>query len=185
MIMKYINHVRFLLAASVMVIAVAARADTISTRTETIQVPYPGSHIVDFTDFDVNHNGVLTLAETGEGLFYLFDNDGNEVIDNIEFDTERVYTLPLVEKHTTVSFDFDDDGLPDMVQHDVNTYITASGLDRFNYGPNGKMSPREFVNRSFLSLDKDDSKVIELDEWRTAYTESLRPVTAEQERYND
>lgn len=182
--MKYLNHMKVLLAVSALAIAVAARADTIRTQTETIQLPRAGSHIVEFMDFDANHDGILTLAETGDGLFYLFDGDGNEVIDNIEFDTERIYTLPVVERTTTVSFDFNDDGIPDRVDTSVDQYLALSGLERFNRGVDGKMSPREFVGRSFLGLDKDDSKVIELREWRTAYTESLRPLAAEQERYN-
>ena len=53
----------------------------------------------------------------------------------------------------------------------------------FDENKNG-LSAAEFIDANFNVLDIDDSKTIELDEWKSAYTEMTTPKNAQQERYN-
>jgi hypothetical protein len=174
-------------AAAVVALAVLAPtvpAATVTTTTVTTTAPLTTDATpIDFMAFDTNHDGVLSANEVGEKLFYLFDTDGNEVIDNVEFDQGRVYTLQKVKKTTTVAVDLNDDGIPDSVTSDADVALQNTHLARFN--TNGdKLSAHEFIDKSFLALDVNDDKTIDLNEWKQAYAESVRPITAIQERYN-
>src|SRR5690606_18064770 len=115
--------------------------------------------------------------------FYIFDADGNHVIDNIEFDQPRVITVAPMEKHTIRMVGYEDDGVVEVSSYSYETFMEGSGLTRFDNDLDG-LSAREFIGRSFLSLDKDDSKAIELDEWKAAYKDTRRPRAADQDNYN-
>lgn len=144
----------------------------------------PGINYIDFNRMDRNHDGILSRSEVGAELFYLFDRDGNEIIDNVEFDRVGVYTLTPLQKETVFKIDFDEDGMADVTEYNVENFLDRTRLSRFDTDNNG-LSPREFIRSSFLKLDDNDSKAIELDEWEKAYTASILPKAAEQDRYNN
>jgi hypothetical protein len=179
------TRISLLAATALMTAALATGASAASITKTTVVTTEPIANAVpiDFMAFDRNHDGVLSANEIGAQLFYIFDADGNEVIDNIEFDQARVYTVGKVKKETTFSLDLNDDGIPDQVSTDVDYALEQSHLARFNNG-GAKLSAREFIGDSFLRLDVNDDKAIDLKEWKQAYAKSVRPETAIQERYN-
>lgn len=171
--------------AALIMLAPHANAATVTETTVVTTEPISKKAIpIDFMAFDRNHDGILSANEIGEQLFYIFDADGNEIIDNIEFDQARVYTMEQVNKTTTVAIDLNDDGFADQVSStDYNTVLQHTRLARFN-NEGSKLSAREFIDESFLKLDINEDKAVDLKEWKQAYIESVRPTTAIQERYN-
>jgi hypothetical protein len=176
-----------LLLASAACIACAvpfkSQAETITKKTVIHQKNIEGVQKTNFKAFDLDNNGILSMNEVGEKLFYIFDTDGNEVIDNIEFNNEQVMTIIPMEKDTYTYVDWDDDNQPEQVTYTYETFIEESPLMRFDEDMDG-LSPADFIESSFLRLDDDDSKAIELDEWKEAYIETVIPENAKQERYN-
>lgn len=163
--------------------APAVNADTtVTTETMVQQKDLPNVKKTNFSAFDLNEDGILSMQEVGTKLFYIFDTDGNEVIDNIEFDKKQVMTVIPMEKNTYTYVDFDADGEAEEATYTHETFFEVSGLMRFDDNMDG-LSASEFIAHSFLELDDDKSAVIELEEWQEAYEESVRPATAEQERY--
>jgi hypothetical protein len=85
---------KLLLATTAAVLLIAGgtsvQAETITETTVVKPVDQPHLNKVDFSAFDLNHDGILSMPEVGEKLFYIFDLDGNEVIDNIEFTKESL-----------------------------------------------------------------------------------------------
>lgn len=160
-----------------------AKAETITTQTTISPVPLENVNRVNFSEMDLNRDGILSRAEVGEKLFYIFDTDGNMIVDNIEFKNKRVYTVIPVEKKTVVMTDFNDDGTPDDATMTYESFIRESGLMRFDEDKDG-LSPADFIQQSFLSLDDNKDGAIDIDEWKEAYIASRRPLAAEQERYN-
>lgn len=160
--------------------------DSITTTTKSVvsQKPIEGHVEVDFDSLDVNNNGVLSMPEVGQRLFYIFDVDGNEVIDNIEFTQNRVITIAPMEKHTLKMVDFESDGNVELSTYTYETFSRTSGLTRFDEDRDG-LSASEFIDTSFLKLDTDESKAIELDEWKKAYIASRAPKAADQDGYNN
>ena len=182
--MKLSGKVLLASAACVALMSVApANAETVTTKTVVHQKVVPDTDKVNFSAFDINHDGVLSMDEVGEKLFYVFDTDGNETIDNLEFDHRQVMTIIPMEKDTYTYVDWDNDGDVDESTYTYQTFFQQSGLMRFDNNMDG-LSPAEFINEGFLALDDDKSTVIELDEWKEAYQHSMRPSAAEQERYN-
>lgn len=178
---------KLLTAAALLVYAGEARAETtttvITTKTTTSPQPMPNTDMVEFETFDTNKDGILSMAEVGEELFYLFDRDGNQVIDNIEFDQNSVLTITPMKKETVTMVDKYGDGNIEHTTYTYETFLRQSQLARFADDYDG-LSPREFINDSFLALDDNDDKAITLDEWKEAYTAMTIPKNAEQERYN-
>jgi hypothetical protein len=178
---------RKLLAVSTAVCALSliavAQAETVTTRTVVEQKEISGVQKTNFSAFDLNNDHVLSMAEVGEKLFYIFDTDGNEVIDNIEFNQKRVMTIIPMEKETFTYVDFDNDGQAERAAHTHESFIQKSGLMRFDDEMDG-LSAADFIENSFLELDDDTSKAIELEEWKEAYTVMVSHSNAEQERYN-
>jgi hypothetical protein len=172
--------------AALAVIAPHAPAATVTQTTVVTTAPITTDAIpVDFMAFDRNHDGILSSGEVGQTLFYIFDADGNEIIDNVEFDQARVYTMEKVKKEVTVKLDLNNDGIADRIEADTDTALQHTHLARFGSGAaDTKLSAREFIDSSFLKLDINDDKAIDLKEWKQAYIESVRPETAIQERYN-
>ena len=160
-----------------------ATADTVTTKTVVHQKDLPNVKKTNFSAFDLNLDGTLSMKEVGTKLFYIFDTDGNEVIDNIEFDHKQVMTIIPMEKDTYTYIDWDNDGDTDQATFTYETFFKESGLMRFDDNMDG-LSAADFIEYSFLELDDDNSKVIELNEWKEAYEQSSSPPNAEQERYN-
>lgn len=163
--------------------ASTANADTVTKQTTVTQKDLPDTYKVNFAAMDLNHDGILSRSEVGRKLFYIFDTDGNEVIDNIEFDKPKVLTVIPLEKTELTMVDFDDDGKPDVTKYTSEEFANFSMLNRFDKDNDG-LSAEEFIGESFLKLDTDKSKVIEIKEWRDAYIASLSPLSAKQYRYN-
>lgn len=163
-----------------------APGETITTTTRTMVTPKPVDALrVNFDAFDRNRNGILSMDEVGEHLFYLFDTDGNEVIDNVEFYNKRIITIAPMEKHTLKMVDVENPaGTVTSSTYNYETFYSTSGLTRFDSDLDG-LSPAEFIDSSFLKLDTDNSKAIELDEWKSAYALSRTPLAARQDNYNN
>jgi hypothetical protein len=161
----------------------SAQAETIRTQTTISPVPLEDVNTVNFSEMDINRDGILSRTEVGEKLFYIFDTDGNMVVDNIEFRQKRVYTIIPVEQKTVVSTDFNDDGIADETKMTYDSFIRESGLMRFDEDKDG-LSPEDFIQQSFLSLDDNEDGTLDVEEWKEAYVASRRPLSAEQERYN-
>lgn len=156
-----------------------------TTVTKTQQVmPETGTRIVNFMDFDLNKDGILSTFEVGEMLFKLFDSDGNEVLDNVEYERRNVMTLVPMEKETIITFDFDNDGKADEIQHTYENFMESTHLTRFDDNGDG-ISPRDFAEKSLLEMDINRSKLVELNEWRGAYIESIAQKNAKHVQMNE
>lgn len=162
--------------------AVASADTTVTTKTVVHQKEIPNTNKTNFSAFDLNNDGILSMKEVGTKLFYVFDTDGNEVIDNIEFDHRQVMTIIPMEKDTMRFIDWDSDGNTDAATFERETFFQQSGLMRFDKNVDG-LSASEFITHTMLELDKDDSKVIELDEWKEGYKKRLTRDAADQENY--
>lgn len=158
--------------------------NTVTSTTQTVVTPVdlPNMEKTNFSAFDLNKDGILDMVEVGTKLFYIFDTDGNEVIDNIEFENKKVMTIIPMEKETFKFVDYNGDGAADDTSYTHEAFFKTSGLMRFDQNMDG-LSPHDFVEQTFLVLDDNNSKAIELDEWKEAYIKYARPPVAEQERY--
>jgi hypothetical protein len=153
--------------------AVPGRAETVRQNTTVTQVEIPNAEKIDFSAFDLNKDGVLSRAEVGEKLFYVFDVDGNHVIDNIEFNRKTVLTFIPMESQTVTAYDFNDDGHPEVTKVTYSTFMERSGLARFEKTSDG-LAPSDFLSpRAFNQLDVNKDKVIDIAEWKGAYIKSL------------
>ncbi len=92
-------------------------------------------------------------------------------------------TIIPMEKMTLKLVDYDDDGDADESSHTYETFIKESHLMRFDDNKDG-LSPAEFMSAGFEELDDDQDKLINLEEWKEAYLESLHAPVDEPERYN-
>lgn len=183
--MKFRNH--FLMTATAMMLMTGiAAAETTSVTTTTVVTPQERDDInmVEFSAFDYNHDGILSMEEVGEKLFYLFDRDGNEIIDNIEFTQNSVLTIAPMKKETITLVDYYNDGIIEQSTYTYETFLQESQLSRFADDLDG-LSPKEFVDTSFLIMDDNHDKAIDLQEWKEAYIAMVIPANAEQERYNN
>lgn len=161
----------------------AASAETVTTQTTVVQSDIPGVEKINFSQLDLNNDGILSRAEVARKLFYLFDGDGNEVIDNIEIKKNRVLTFIPLEKTQLTMIDFNDDGLVDKTHVSNEEFMKFSMLSRFDKDMDG-LNAQDFIGKSFLELDTDNSKAVEAREWRDAYIKSVAPLVAKQYRYN-
>lgn len=173
-----------LAAAAFTLISAPVHADTIKTTTMVKQQELPGVQKFDIKDFDSDHDGVITVEETGDHLFDLFDLNHDDILDNIEFTKRTILTVIPVKEETFTFRDFNSDGKVDASKYAYSTYIKKSGLYMFDEKKDG-LSPDDFVNASFLEMDKNNSHVIEPAEWREAYIQSRLPESAKQYRYNN
>lgn len=179
---------KFLLSTVAAMIAFggAAHAERTVTTTRTVisPQPVPGANMVNIDNMDRNGDGVLTMEEVGGELFYLFDRDGNEIIDNREFTRSSMVTVAPVQKETVTIIDRGSDGIADETIYTYDTFLERTQLSKFAKGRNG-LSPEEFIDTSFLRLDENDDKAVDIGEWREAYLAMAIPQSAEQERYNE
>ncbi len=175
----------FMMAAAILALTAGhARAETVRETTVIKEVDLPGVKKFDIKSFDDNHDGVITVEEAGDHLFHLFDLDSNGVIDNIEFTKKTIITVIPLEKQTTVFRDLNDDGRAETHTYTYSTFMERSGLGLFAENKSG-MSPQDFVKKSFLEMDTNNSHVIEPAEWRAAYVASRVPEANKQYRYNN
>lgn len=142
-----------------------------------------GVREINFVDFDVNRDSVLSANEIGELLFKLYDTDNNNVIDNNEYERRSVVTVMPVQKDTVVSYDFDGDGMPDATKHTYETFLQDTQLARFDKNNDG-LSAHEFTGLDFLSADVNKDKAIDLKEWQGTYISSIDKANKTKARFN-
>ena len=159
-----------------------ASAETITTKTYVETKDLPNVNEIEFGVFDVNNDGAYSMTEVGERLFKSFDRDSNGHIDNIEWDKKTVMTITPIEKETFKFIDYNDDGYTDTSTYTYETFFKASGLIKFDKNQNG-LSAEEFIGVGFETLDDDENKLIDIEEWKEAYIQTL-PKHAKQKSYN-
>lgn len=158
-------------------------AATITTETIVTPKDVPDTIKVDFMSFDLNGDNILSMSEIGRKLFKLFDRDGNDAIDNKEYKYRNIMTIIPMKKETFTFVDTDNDGKIEKTAYKYEDFIKYSGLMRFDKNMDG-LSPEEFIGKAFNQMDGNNSKVIELAEWETAYTTLLHAKTADPNLYN-
>ena len=161
----------------------SAHAETVQIKTKTQPIEVDSVREIPFSEFDVNQDGLYSKTEVGRKLFEVFDRDGNETIDNNEWEMRSIYTIVPMEKETYTFVDENNDGYVESSAYPYETFFQESGLGRFDDDKNG-LSPQEFIDEGYQSLDDDDNNLIELDEWEEAYSLSVKPKAAEQDNYN-
>jgi hypothetical protein len=181
--MKKLGKLMLASAAFVALSTGAAHAETVTTTTVVTPQAVPNMIQTDFAAFDLNGDNVLSMKEVGTKLFYIFDTDGNEIIDNIEINNRQVMTIIPMEKKTFTFVDLNNDGHAEASSYTSEAFIKDSRLARFDKNNDG-LSAGEFVEKSFLELDTDNSKAVELDEWKKAYIASLSAPNADPDHYN-
>jgi hypothetical protein len=152
-------------------------------RTEEHSVPALGARVINFIDFDMNRDGILSINEIGEMLFKLYDTDGNMVVDNIEFERRSVVTVLPMEKNTVIEYDFDGDGLADKTKYTYETFMKDTLLTRFDSNMNG-LSPHEFTDLPFLKADVNNDKVVDFKEWQGSYIPSIKKANEAKALFN-
>jgi hypothetical protein len=151
--------------------------------TEEHSMAATGARTINFMDFDLNKDGILSINEIGQMLFKFYDTDGNQVIDNNEYERRAVVTVLPMEKNTVVSYDFDGDGRPDETKYTYETFTRDTLLTRFDKNKDG-LSPHEFTGLDFLAADVNHDKVIDLKEWQGSYIASIDKTNKENARFN-
>lgn len=142
-----------------------------------------GARTINFIDFDMNNDKILSINEIGEMLFKLYDTDGNQVVDNIEYERRAVATVLPMEKNTVVSYDFDGDGLADKTQYTQETFSRDTLLTRFDSNKDG-LSPHEFMDMHFNEADVSNDKVVDLKEWQGSYIPRLDKLNKQKAHVN-
>lgn len=158
---------------------------TIVTETTSREKPVipTGTQVVNFNEFDINRDGILSADEVGEMLFKLYDTDGNQVIDNHEYERKAVLTVTPVEKMTVTKYDFNNDGIADQANYTYQTFLKDTQLARFDGNRDG-LTPHEFTGMEFLVIDANNDKAVELKEWKGSYIASIRKKNEEANRTN-
>lgn len=152
-------------------------------RTEEHSTGAPGARSINFIQFDMNNDKILSINEIGLMLFKLYDTDGNQVIDNIEYERRAVVTVLPMEKNTVVSYDFDGDGLADETQYTQETFSRDTLLTRFDANKDG-LSAHEFMDMHFNEADVNNDKVVDEKEWRGSYIPRLDKLNKQKAHVN-
>ena len=135
--------------------------------------------------YDLNGNGTLEPYEVGTKLFYQFDRDGNQSLDNIEFKRKLSVQFEPIESIRILTVDYNNDGVLEAEEVETEVIMRKTGLERFSRDGSKGISPREFIGKSLLQLDTNKSGLVELDEWRKAYTDTMAPKNADNTIYNN
>ncbi len=167
------------------VCSLSAHSAVFEKKTTIKPIDEPGVETIPFSRFDDNNDGVLTAAEVGDDLFYLFDTDGNEVLDNNEWDQEIVYTQVPVERETFVYLDTDNDGEVDVKEYDTEKLNLDTSLSQFDQDGDG-LSAKEFANATINEVDLNNDRVVDIDEWKDAYARiDMKPMQTQASERND
>ena len=160
-------------------------AATVVIETSLTPRPIPGPTIVDYRQFDTNHDGILSMDEVGEKLFYTFDRDGNQMIDNREFNKAMVMTFAPMTKETVQYVDFNGDGVADATTTTQQNFMQRTGLSKFDRNGRG-LSAAEFINMPMNKVDRDGNHLIDIKEWKQAYFAAQKPLPVNDTfRYNN
>lgn len=172
-------------AVALMTVSGLAVADTTTTTTTTVVKEQAMTDATRFhiTQFDLNNDNVYAKSEIGKKLFYIYDTDGNEVIDNLEFDDKRVLTVVPVEQETYTLVDSDNDGVAEQSRYSFSRVMEETGLAMYDEDEDG-LSAEEFIGTYFRAVDKNDNKLIDVDEWKSMYLSSVDGMT-ESDRFNN
>jgi Ca2+-binding EF-hand superfamily protein len=155
-------------------LAPAFSATTVEQTTSQVPPP-PDKRMINLAEFDLNKDGMLSTYEVGEMLFKIFDTDASGALDPAEFASKSLLTVVPMEKKTTVIRDYNNDGVPDKIETTFDTFMQETQLaklDRFKDG----LSPKEFVDLSFATIDTNEDGRIDLTEWRDAYVARIAPA---------
>ena len=131
-----------------------------------------GERSLSFVDFDLNHDGVLSMNEVGKKMFRIYDLDGNGVIDNNEYEQHTVVTVTPSEKTTITSYTIDDEGTADKTTYTRESFMEDSRLTRFGTVKEG-LSPHEFIGKAFNLVDINRDHAIDVKEWQGTYIASI------------
>jgi Ca2+-binding EF-hand superfamily protein len=131
-----------------------------------------GERTLTFADFDMNHNGILSMNEVGIKMFRIYDLDGNGVIDSNEYKENTIVTLTPTEKTTITSYTIEDEESGDKTTYTRESFMEESRLTRFGTVKKG-LSPSEFVGRAFNLVDVNRDHAIDVKEWQGTYIASI------------
>ncbi len=147
---------------------------TTETQTQTDEQLVSGgeTHVYHLSDFDINHNGILSTSEVGKILFKVFDADGNGVIDNNEYERRVIISIAPVEKDTVVTYSFNNNGRVEKITRTNESFMEDSRLALFNNKREG-LSAHEFTGQDFLAVDVNRDHAIDLKEWQGTYIASI------------
>lgn len=145
---------------------------TIVTETHERAVLPEGARVINFAEFDVNGDGILTREEIGVKLFHLFDNDGNHLLDNIEYTRNNIITILPIAKDVVIKYDLDGDGVPDKTEVSHTMIMEETMLSRFDADGQG-LSPEKFTGRHFNIADINKDKFVDLEEWKASYNSTI------------
>lgn len=138
---------------------------------------------INFSELDINKDGVFSREEVGEKLFEVFDRDGNQVIDNLEMKRVGLITLSPMTKKTIETIDYHSTGTPQKVRVNEEEFYSKSKLSMFDKNDDG-LSPLDFLDMSFNKVDVRRDNVIDLYEWKRAYAVSVKRKHEEDFNYN-
>lgn len=138
---------------------------------------------VNFDQFDLNKDGILARDEVGEKLFEVFDLDGNEVIDNKEMKKPSVVVFVPAEKTTVEIIDYKQEEKPMKARVTQQEFLQQSKLSRFDKNADG-LSPIDFLEIPFNTVNVKDDSVIDLEEWKRAYAKTVNPIHTKNYKYN-
>lgn len=173
---KILTYAALTLAVAISASPVMAESvKTTTTRTIITNKPIAGATAVDFSVFDTNQDGVYSKEEVGERLFKSFDKDGNELVDKNEWKLKTVITIIPMQRQTIKSVEYNNDGIAHETVHTYEEFNAATGLSKFDLNKNG-LSAQEFIGKDFYKVDTNKDNFIDIDEWRSAYIESLPKV---------
>lgn len=172
-------------AAAVVCGALPAAAQTVTETTVVTQKKIPDTNTVNFSDFDANKDGVLSMREVGERIFYSFDTDANMILDNNEWDKKSLITIVPVKEETLTTVDWNNDGKVDDAKYSYGEFAAMSKLALFDTNKDG-LSPEEFIGHKINVVDMDKSGTVDVEEWKKVYLEELqKPLHNEPTSYQD
>lgn len=140
---------------------------------------------IDFSEFDINKDGVFERDEVGEKLFTVFDRDKNGVIDNLEMKKVSLKIKTPMEKKTIAVIDYRIPGKEQATRVSQEEFLQESKLAKFDKEGDG-LSPLDFLEMPFNQVNVNDhDSVIDLYEWKRAYAATVKPLHMESFNYNN
>lgn len=143
----------------------------------------PGSNVLDLSQLDVNHDGILTKNEIGAALFRIFDTDGNQLIDNVEFEKKVIATVVPMKATETVSWYSGDNEVPDKTVVSTADFMKATQLARFDKNGDG-LSPRDFAAKTFEDADINHDHFVDMKEWQGAYNAAINAQNVKEQQFS-